>query len=542
VTQRTILALERVSKVYPGTVALRNVDLAVERGEVHGIVGKNGAGKSTLVGIVSGLIPPSSGRIHLKGRTYPHLTPALAGKAGVAIVPQEPQVVGEATAAENLFMPRYPTRGRGTLVDWKRLFADAQRILDQAQVPIDARDKVKDLPIGLQQLLLIVKACYVANADVIILDEASSSLPERDKRTLYNIVRAKRDEGRAILYITHSIDELLEICDRLTVLRDGVSVATVERRDVDKDKLASLIVGESFRADDAFLAARPRIRVNGAPGHAVRQDGRPGGPALAGAAAPAAGPDASSAAVPTAAGVPLLAVEGLTRTGRFYDVTFHVHAGEIVGLAGLLGSGRTEIQKAIAAIEPAEAGIVRLEGRAIKPQNPAQALKHGIVYLPEDRDEEGLITSLDVRTNVTLSSLRQMAGRLFLKRSREDELVDRMVRRLQIKLASYDQEVKQLSGGNRQKVVFARIAATEPRVFLLDEPTKGIDIAARRSLLEFIRNELSQNAAVVMSAPGLEDLIAICDRILVLWRGRIIHEVHREAFDERWLYRAIQGA
>ncbi|HEY8417899.1 MAG TPA: ATP-binding cassette domain-containing protein, partial [Limnochordales bacterium] len=348
-TQRTILALERVSKVYPGTLALQNVDLAVERGEVHGIVGKNGAGKSTLVGIVSGLIPPSSGRIHLKGKTYAYLTPALAGKAGVAIVPQEPQVVGEATAAENLFMPRYPTRARGTLVDWQRLFDEAQRILDEAQVPIDARYKVKDLPIGLQQLLLIVKACYVANADVIILDEASSSLPERDKRTLYNIVRAKRDEGRAILYITHSIDELLEICDRLTVLRDGVSVATVERRDVDKDKLASLIVGESFRADDAFLAVRPRIRVNGqAPGHGAAQEaGRPSGPLSPGslAATPSAVPAVSSAAVPAAssaagpgassaagladASVPLLAVEGLTRTGRFYDVTFHVHAGEI---------------------------------------------------------------------------------------------------------------------------------------------------------------------------------------------------------------------
>ncbi|HLT58020.1 MAG TPA: sugar ABC transporter ATP-binding protein [Limnochordales bacterium] len=537
--QATILALERVSKVYPGTLALQDVDLAVRRGEVHGIVGKNGAGKSTLVGIVSGLIPPSSGRIRLKDKTYPYLTPALASRAGVAIVPQEPQVVGEATAAENLFMPRYPTRGRGLWVDWKRLFDEAQRIFDRAQVPIDARFKVKDLPIGLQQLLLIVKACYVADADVIILDEASSSLPEKDKQTLYNIVRAKRDEGRAILYITHSIDELLEICDRLTVLRDGVSVATVERRDVDKDKLASLIVGETFQADDAAWAPGPRLRVNGrapkAPDPAV-----PAAPAADGPAPAASGADGPAPAA--SGGVPLLAVEGLTRTGRFYDITFQVHRGEIVGLAGLLGSGRTEIQKAIAAIEPAEAGTIRLDGRIIKPLNPAQALAHGIVYLPEDRDEEGLITSLDVRTNVTLSSLPQMAEGPFLKRAREDALVHRMVQRLQIKLASYDQEVKQLSGGNRQKVVFARIAATEPRVVLLDEPTKGIDIAARRSVLEFVRHELSRQAAVVMSAPGLEDLIAICDRILVLWKGRIVQEVHRDDFDERRLYKAIQGA
>lgn len=533
-TQQTILALERVSKVYPGTLALQNVDLAVARGEVHGIVGKNGAGKSTLVGIVSGLIPPTAGQIHLKGKTYPALTPALAGRAGVAIVPQEPQVVGEATAAENLLMPHYPTRGR--MVDWKRLFDEAQRILDQARVPIDARYKVKDLTLGLQQLLLIVKACYVADADVIILDEASSSLPERDKQTLYNIVRAKRDEGRAILYITHSIDELLEICDRLTVLRDGVSVATVDRREVDKDTLASLIVGEAFRADDSLIAG-PRVRVKGDTREAAKGETREAAKGETGEAS-----QGESGKAAQGAGTPLLAVEGLTRAGRFYDITFHVKPGEIVGLAGLLGSGRTEIQKAIAAIEPAEAGTVRLNGRVIKPQNPAEALKLGIVYLPEDRDEEGLITSLDVRTNVTLSTLRQMMGGLFLKRSREDDLVSRMVRRLDIKLASHDQEVKQLSGGNRQKVVFARIAATEPRVFLLDEPTKGIDIAARRSLLEFVRHELAQDAAVVMSAPGLEDLIAVCDRILVLWRGRIVHEVHRDAFDERWLYRAIQGA
>lgn len=517
VTQSTVLGLERISKVYPGTVALHNVNLDVTRGEVHGIVGKNGAGKSTLVGIISGLIRPSSGHIRLKDTTYASLTPALASRAGVAIVPQEPEVVGESTAAENLFMPRYPTRGRGMFVDWKRLYDEAQRIFDRAQVNIDARYKVKDLAIGQQQLLLIVKACFVADADVIILDEASSSLPESDKRTLYNIVRSKRDEGRAILYITHSIDELLEICDRMTVLRDGVSVATVHRQGVDKDKLASLIVGESFRGDDSSFTDAPRIRTTG------RRS-------------------ASADAAVSSDDVPLLAVDGLTRTGRFENVTFQVKKGEIVGLAGLLGSGRTEIQKAIAAIDPAESGIIRLDGNVIAPMNPADALKHGIVYLPEDRDEEGLVTTMDVRTNITLSSLPQMAGRLFLKKARENELVERMVHRLDIKLASYEQEVNQLSGGNRQKVVFGKIAATEPRVFLLDEPTKGIDISARKSLLEFVRDELSRDAAVIMSAPGLEDLIAICDRILILWKGRIVDEIQRDEFDERLLYKAIQGA
>ncbi len=502
-----ILSLTGISKIYPGTVALQDVTLEITRGETHGIIGKNGAGKTTLVGIVAGLIRPSAGTFRINGHGYARLTRIGARSAGVAIVPQEPQLVQEATVAENLFMPEYVRRGGGALVDWPAMHRAASDILRSAGLAIDPRSKAADLGIGLQQILLMIKASYVERAEIIILDEAFASLSQREEQLFYRLIRERKQQGCTILHISHRIDELLEVCDRMTVLRDGHSICTVERNEVDHNSLASLIVGENSTLNEdenAYL-------------HSTSDSEQP------------------------ATQEALLQVEGLTIAERIFDVGFTVRRNEILGIAGLIGSGRSTVLRSIFGLEALDEGRIVLGGTAFTPESPANSLRRGVVYLPEERDEEGLVTSLAVRSNLVLSALQRVSGRLLIDRSRETALAGSLAKQLALHFASFDQEVSELSGGNRQKVVVGKVLSTQPEVFLLDEPTKGIDIAAKATLLRIIREELRPNSAIVMSTPGLEDLISICDRIIVLHNGRVLDEFTSSEFNEERLYKAIQG-
>ncbi len=515
-----ILSLTGISKIYPGTVALEDVNLEITRGETHGIIGKNGAGKTTLVGIVAGLIQPSAGRFRINGHDYAGLTRIGARSAGVAIVPQEPQLVQEATVAENLFMPDYLRRAGGALVDWPAMQRAASEVLRSAGLAIDPRTKAADLGIGLQQILLMIKASYVEQAEIIILDEAFASLSQREEQLFYRLMRERKQKGCTMLHISHRIDELLEVCDRMTVLRDGRSIGTVERNEVDHDSLASLIVGDAGAlntGESAYL-------------HPLSDTEQP----------PAAGAQAAAkAAEPTETA--LLEVEGLTIAERIFEVGFTVRRNEILGIAGLIGSGRSTVLRSIFGLEALDEGRIALNGKSFVPQSPAHSLRRGVVYLPEERDEEGLVTSLAVRSNLVLSALQRVSRRFMIDRPRETELAGSLAKQLALHFASFDQEVSELSGGNRQKVVVGKVLSTQPEVFLLDEPTKGIDIAAKATLLRMIREELRPNSAIVMSTPGLEDLMAICDRIIVLYNGRVLGEFGSNEFNEERIYKAIQG-
>lgn len=500
-----VLVLRGLSKVYPGTLALDNVDLEIHRGETHGIIGKNGAGKTTLVGIVAGLIRPTAGTVRISGHDYARLSRIGAREAGVAIVPQEPQLVGEATIAENLFMPDYGRFGHRVLVDWKRMYDSSDQILARSGLSVDSKAKAGDIGIGLQQILLMLKAAYVERAEIIILDEAFASLSEREEHIFYELIRERRDAGCTILHISHRIDELLTVCDRMTVLREGRSVSTVDRDTVDRNSLASLIVGE-----DTEL--RPEIRVS-------------------------AGTNRGEAEGAT----PALEVNGFTLAERFHDVGFTVRSGEVVGVAGLIGSGRTSILKSIFGLLPRDSGTVSLDGALAEVKGPADALRHGIVYLPEERDEEGLVTSLSVKANLVLGALDRVTRHGVISKRAEQELAGTLAAQVALKFASFDQEVSELSGGNRQKVVVGKVLSAEPRVFLLDEPTKGIDIGAKAGLLKMIRGELSHSAAIVMTSPGIEDLMEVCDRVLALHEGRIVASFSPDEYEEERLYKAIQG-
>jgi ABC-type sugar transport system ATPase subunit len=506
----TILSLRGVSKVYPGTVALHNVDLEIRRGETHGIIGKNGAGKSTLVGIVAGLVTPTAGELTINGHTYQDLSRIASRKESVSVVPQEPQLVQQCTVAENLFMPDYPLLPDRLRVDWQRMYRHAEEILKRSGLSVHARTVAGDLGIGMQQLILMLKASYVERSQVIILDEAFASLSEREEELFFSIMRERKATGVTMLHISHRIDELLEVCDRMTVLRDGCSVTTVRREDVNRESLSALIVG--------------------APGTApAARDG-------------ASAPSGSVAGSPGTPAIPVLSVRGLTSAESFQDISFDVGPDEILGIAGLIGSGRTEIMKSIIGMEPLDGGKITVDGGTIAPESPSEALRHGVVYLPEERDAEGLIESQSVRVNTVLSALKRLVKGLFIDRARETDMVRHLSQRLSVKYASMDQEVRELSGGNRQKVVVAKVLSTNPRVYLLDEPTKGIDISAKASLLDIIRNQLARGAGVVLTTPGLDDLLSISDRILVLHRGRIVAEHTGPDFDEEGIFHEMQGA
>lgn len=360
----TVLRLSQISKIYPGTVALHNVNLDVRRGEVHGIIGKNGAGKSTLVGIIAGMISPTEGEIFIENKRFKTLSRIISKKEKIAIVTQDPQVILDFTVAENLFMGDYICRNR--LVNWKEIYSRAEQILKKAGLHVNARAKAADLSISERQLLLVLKAFYVEDARIVILDEVSASLSRKDEQILYKVIDQIKAKGHTILFISHRTDELLKVCDRVTVLRDGRSVVTKNCAELDKEKLSSLIVGAEYRISEIRQGAGPTCDMNEEP---------------------------------------VLSVKNLTRLGFYRNITFNLRKGEILGLAGLRGSGRTEILKGIAGIEPAEEGSIKVCGVPKRLNCPSQALREGIVYLPEDRENEGIIGMLSVRENLILNAL-----------------------------------------------------------------------------------------------------------------------------------------
>lgn len=505
--EEVLLEVRNLSKVFPGTVALDNVNIQFRRAEIHGIIGKNGAGKSTLLNILSGILPPSSGHIVIRGHEHARLTTAKAKKEGITIVTQKPEVVPDFTVLQNLFLPQFP-RGRFGFLDWKRMRAETERIFAESGLSIDPKRRMRDLSLDEEQIFLLLKAFGVDKKEFILLDEVTTSFSKKEQEFFFRLIEDQKRKGNLIIFISHRLDEMMRICDRVTVLRDGKAVGTLERTALSKEVLASMIVG-----DKGEKPLKPE---------AVR---------------------AGSAEAPSpAAAKRLLSVRGFSRAGFFEDVSFDVHEGEIVGLAGLVGSGRTELLRAIQGLEPAERGtLVFPDGRQARFTNSRAAINSGIVYLTENRDEDGLINNHNVKKNLTLSYLFSVARQAWIRKKEEEQVAAQLVESLEIVTSSLEEEVQNLSGGNRQKVMLGRVASTNAKVFLLDEPTKGIDISAKRSVLKSIRNSLSRSAGVVITSPGLEDLLEVCDRILVLFGGTIQKQFRRDEFDELEIFRAMQG-
>ena len=499
------LALEMrgIDKAFPGAHALRGVDLAVRRGEIHGLVGENGAGKSTLIKILSGAYARDAGTIHVAGEVVVDASPHEMIERGVAVIYQEPALAPHLSVAENIFMGRLPTR-RG-LVDRRRLAEETALIGERLGLELEAEAPVGRLSVARRQMVEIARAIS-RDARLVVLDEPSAVLADAELEGLFRILRRLSERGVASVYISHRLHEVFRITDRVTVMKDGRVVATEPTAAMTPDRLVRLMVGRDI--DDVFGTRAT----------------------LAAAARATDGP-------------PRLRVRGLTRHGRFDDVDLDVRAGEIVGIAGLAGAGRTELLRAIHGADPIDAGTIEVDGETVKLRSPRDAIALGIGLLTEDRKGDGLLLLQSVATNMTIARLRDIAPTGVIDRRRERDAVGSFIARLSVRPPRGDLAVRDLSGGNQQKVIFAKWLHARCRILLIDEPTRGVDVGAKREIYGLLRDLAARGVAIVMVSSELPEVIGVSDRILVMREGRVTIELPAtEATEERIMAHATRAA
>jgi rhamnose transport system ATP-binding protein len=492
-----LLRAEGLSKAYAGVQALRDVSLDLRAGEVHAIVGENGAGKSTLIKILTGAVQPDSGTLVIEGAPLAAHGPLAARDRGIAAVYQQPTLFPHLTVTENLALGL--ERGsRWRRVDWAGRRRIAQSLLARAGAQIDPDRPASELSMAEQQLVEIARALG-SNARIVIMDEPTAALPAHDVARLLAAVREMRARGAGVLYISHRLDEVFELADRITVLRDGRRIDTREAIGMDRSTLISLMVGREM---SAVFGHEPHVQAGEA-----------------------------------------LAIRNLTchRAG-VRDVTFSVRAGEIVGLAGLVGAGRSELARTLFGLTPADAGDIRIDGALVAPRTPREAIEHGIAYVPEDRRRHGVIGPMPVRTNVTMASLPQLSERLaVLSRGRERISAGRYVKELGIRPPAIDVPVSSLSGGNQQKVALARWLMTNPRVLILDEPTQGVDVGAKADVHREMDRLAAEGVAILMISSDLQEVLAMSDRVVVMRGGTVAGIVHRQELTPERVLRLALG-
>jgi rhamnose transport system ATP-binding protein len=488
--------LQGISKRFGATQALDNVSLDLLPGEVHALVGENGAGKSTLVKIMAGVHQPDSGTILLDGEPTQLNGPAHARSLGIAVVHQEPRLFPDLTVAENVFLGHAPA-SRLRTIDWGATRRAAQDLFKQLDVQFDVGAPVRGLSMADQQLIEIAKSLSLA-ARVLILDEPTASLSAHEVERLFTIVRRLRDRGVSILFVSHRLDEVFDLCDRATVFRDGRHVNTTATSDLTTADLVRHMVG---RTVELFPKVENPI------------------------------------------GDVLLEVKDLTREGVFRDVGLTVRAGEIVGLAGLVGAGRTEVARVLFGIDQRDAGEIRLGGTPVDFASPSEAMNAGIAYLPEDRHQEGLVLDFTIAQNVTLPILPRLFPRFLVRASTERKVAHDYTEQFRVRMTGVDQLVGALSGGNQQKVVMAKWLASKPQVLILDEPTRGIDIGAKVEVHRIISELAAAGLGIILISSDLPEVLAMSDRIIVLHEGRITAEIPRErATEERVMFAATGSA
>lgn len=486
----TLLEVAGVSKAYPGVRALTGVDLTVDAGEVHALLGENGAGKSTLMKAIAGSVVPDAGSMAVAGRAVPFGSPEAARAAGIGIVYQELSLVPQRSIAENVMLGRWPTRFAG-LVDWKRLRDAAEGPLARIGFRVDPRRPVAELGMAERQLVEIAKALS-SEVRVLLLDEPTSALSDREANRLFDLVAQLTDQGVAVIYVSHRLAEIVRISRRVTVLRDGRVVGTVPTGEIDEDGLAAMMVGRA-------------TSLVGAPG------GRSSPP----------GDDRPVA----------LRVRGLARPPRLAPVDLDLREGEIVGVFGLVGAGRTRLASALFGLEPATAGTVEVGGTPRRLASPADAIAAGIGFVSESRGQS-LVPKMSVASNITLASLPSVTRSGLLRFDVERREARRYVDELRIKVASPAVDVETLSGGNQQKVVLARWSCSGSRVLVLDDPTRGIDVAAKEEVFALVRRLAADGVAVLYLTSEVREARALADRVLVMAGGRVVAEVEPSATEE----------
>ncbi|MBG0566430.1 sugar ABC transporter ATP-binding protein [Actinoplanes aureus] len=499
-----MIEVRSVRKHFAGVRALDGVSLSLHAGEVHALVGENGAGKSTLIKIITGVYRPDGGELHYRGEPVAFARPRDAQAAGISTIYQEVNLVPLRSVAANLFLGREPVNRFG-LIDYRRMHRDAHEMLTRYGIAADVRGRLGELGLGVQQMIAVARALST-EARVVIMDEPTSSLEPREVDLLLGVVAMLRERRVAVLYVTHKLDEVFRACDRVTVLRDGRVAHSGPVAGTTRLRLVATMLGRDI----------DEVRRHGATTFGDEQR--------------------------DATGAPLLHAEGLSRRPLLDDVSVDVHAGEVVGLAGLLGSGRTETAKAVFGADPVDAGSIKVGGRRARRWSPAAAIRAGLGMVPEDRKAEGLIADLSVRDNIVLAALPRLTVAGFLSERRQAELVDTFVKRLRIKISHPGQKVRELSGGNQQKVLLARMLCLHPKVLILDEPTRGIDVGAKAEIQALIDELAGLGLGVLLISSELEEVVEGADRVLVLRDGAVVGTFRGDQVSEDRIMRTIATA
>ena len=480
------LRVEGVSKRFGGVQALDSIEFKAFAGETHALIGENGAGKSTLVKILTGIHPADSGTVFVRGHSQTLSRPQQAAAAGISAIHQEPSMFDELSVAENIFVAAQPKSPRFGVVNWPRMARGAEELLRELGTDIDPRKELGQLSVAERHIVSLARALST-DASIIIFDEPTAALSHSEIERLFGIIERLRGQGKAIVFISHKLNEVFRICDRYTVLRDGILAGSGRIADVREDDLIRAMVGRTL--NDVY----PKIETQ--PGEVILQ------------------------------------VKDFSHPTEFESIGFQLRRSEILGFYGLVGSGRTEVMEALFGLKRRSGGEVRLGGTPVNLNSPGEAIDAGLAYVPEDRQHHGAILPMSISKNVSLPQIDRVSGPIFLNRRREESLVDEFGRDVAIKANSWSQLVEELSGGNQQKVVLGKWLATGPAVVILDEPTKGIDVGSKAAVHKTIGRLVKEGLAVILVSSELEEVIGISDRLAVMAQGRIVAEFTRPEFD-----------
>ncbi len=490
------IEMKGINKAFGSNQVLKDAGFVLEDGEVHALMGENGAGKSTLMKILTGVYTRDAGTVIVDGKEVIYKSPQEAEKAGIVFIYQELNVLFDLTVEENLFMGKEITKGFG-ICDKKAMRKKAQEAMDKMGVKIPINAVMSDLSVGQQQMVEICKALMV-DAKVLIMDEPTAALTQSETEGLFKLIKSLRQKGVSIVYISHRMEEIFELCDRITILRDGTYVGTEKIKDINMDDIVRMMIGreigERFPARDAKI------------------------------------------------GKEMLRVEGITKGKTFKDVNFSVKAGEVLGVSGLMGAGRTEIMHAIFGNLPFESGKVFIEGKEVTIKNAREAINAGIGFITEDRKTEGLLLEKSISENIALANLKKISDKSVVKKSKVDELVKKGIDEFRIKCFGPDHECNNLSGGNQQKVVFAKWVYTDPKILILDEPTRGVDIGAKKEIYSVINDLAAKGVAIILVSSELPEVLGMSDRIMVVHEGKITGIIDaKEADQEKVMTLATGG-
>jgi len=480
-----ILELKNITKTYPGVLALNNVTIEFARGEVHALVGENGAGKSTLIKTCTGAVVPDSGQIAINEKLFSSMTPKSSEENGIAVMYQEFNLVGELSVAENIFLGR-PIK-KGIVIDRKAMIEASKDIFKQLDINIDPNELVKNLTVGYQQIVEIAKAVS-QNAQLLIMDEPSAPLTKSEVERMFAMVDKLKSAGVTIIYISHRLDEIFRLADRVTIMRDGEKIKTLDTARTDVNQLVSLMVGRELKETYPMRETSIKDEV-------------------------------------------LLEVKNLSGNG-LSDISFQIRRGEILGFAGLIGAGRTELAEVIFGVKPKRSGQIIFKGKEVSPKTPKQAVNYGIALVPEDRKRQGALLSIDIKGNISMAILEKISFCSVINKKKEVEIADKYCKELLIKTPSIMQIVKNLSGGNQQKVIIGKWLASNPDLIILDEPTRGIDVGAKYEIYKLINSLVEAGKTILMISSEMEEIMGMSDRIIVLSEGRITGMLTKPEFDQ----------